>query len=67
MFIFVCLSLLLLLLSRFSLFTISGQNSIFCSKDAAATIAAVGLIKRTIMMLLWTLRIVYYSRELSVQ
>ena len=68
MFVIVCLSLFLLLLSLFSLVPVSGQNSIFNGTDAAATTAAVELIKRTIiMLLLLTLKIVYYSRELSVQ
>ena len=68
MFVIVCLSLFLLLLSLFSLVSIPGQNSIFNGKDAAATTAAVELIIRTIiMLLLLTLKIVYYSRELSVQ
>ena len=60
MFVFVCLSLLLLLLSLFSLVSISGQNSVFSSKDPAATTTAVGLIIRTIiMLLLLTLKIAY--------
>ena len=68
MFVIVCLSLFLLLLSLFSLVPVSGQNFIFNGTDAAATTAAVELIKRTIiMLLLLTLKIVYYSRELSVQ
>ena len=62
MFVFVCFSLLLLLLSLFSLVFISGQNFISSSKDVAASTAVVELIIRTI-----TLTIVYYSRELPVQ
>ena len=43
-------------------------NSIFSSKDAAVTTAAVELIIRTIIvLLLLTLKITYYSRELSIQ
>ena len=68
MFVFVCLSLLLLLFSLFSWVSISGQNSISNSKDAAVTTAAVELIIGIIiMLLLLTLKVVYYSRELSVQ
>ena len=68
MFVFVYLSLIFLLLSLFSLVSISGQSSIFSSKDAAATTAAGELIIRTIiMLLLLTLKIVYDSREFSVQ
>ena len=61
-FLFVFFSLLLLLLSLFSLVFISGQNFITSSKNVAASTAVVELIIRTI-----TLTIVCYSRELPVQ
>ena len=62
MFVFVCFSLLLLLLSLFSLVFISGQNFISSSTAVAASTAVVELIIRTIL-----LTIVYYSRELPIQ
>ena len=43
MFAFVCLTLLLPLLSIYSFVSISGQNAIFSCKDAAATTIAVKL------------------------
>ena len=68
MFVFVFFSLLLLLLSLFSLVFISGQNFIFSSKDAAASTAVVELIIRKITVsLLLALTIVYCSLELPVQ
>ena len=50
MFVFVCFSLLSLLLSLFSLVFISGQNFISSSKDVAASTAVVELIIRTITL-----------------
>ena len=45
-----------------------GQNFNFSSNDTAVATAAVELNIRTIiLLLLLTLKIVYYSRELSVQ
>ena len=68
MFAFVCLTLLLPLLSIYSFVSISGQNAIFSCKDTAATTIAVKLFIRTIiMLLLLTLKILFYSRELSLQ
>ena len=68
MFIFVCLFLLLLSFSLLTFVFISGQNVVSSSKDTATTTAAVELIKGTIIDLFYlTLKIVYYSRELSVQ
>ena len=68
MFVFLCLSLLLLLLSLFSTVCIFGQNSFFSSKDAVSTIASVELIIRAVtMLLLLILEMVYYLRELTGQ
>ena len=68
MFVFICLKLLLLLLSLFSFVFISGQNFISNSKDAAATTAADELIIGIIsVLLLLKLKILYYSRELSLR
>ena len=51
-----------------SLVFISGQNFIPTSKDVAATTAVVELIMRTVtVLMLLTLKIVYYSRNLPVQ
>ena len=67
MFLFVYLSLLLLLLPLFSLIFISGKNLISSSKDAAATTAVVEPIISTISVsLLLTLKIVHYSWEFPV-
>ena len=57
MFVFVCFSLLLLLLSLCSLVFISGKSFISSSKDVAASTTVVELILRTI-----TLAIVYFYR-----
>ena len=52
----------------FSFVFIFGQNFNFSSNDTAVATAAVELNIRTIiLLLLLTLKIVYYSRELSVQ
>ena len=62
MFVFVCFSLLLLLLSFFSLVFISGQNFISSSQDGAASTAVVELIIRKItvsLLLTLTLYIIH--------
>ena len=52
----------------FSFVFISGQNFSSRSKDTAVTTAAVELNMRTIiMLLLLTLKVLYYSWELSIQ
>ena len=66
MFVFVCLSLLFLLMSLFYLVSLPGQNIVSNDKDAAAVTAAVELNSRTTSVLL-TLKIVHFSLELSVQ
>ena len=66
MFVFVCLSLLFLLMSLFYLVSLPGQNIASNDKDAAAVTAAVELNSRTTSVLL-TLKIVHFSLELSVQ
>ena len=66
MFVFVCLSLLFLLMSLFYLVSLPGQNIVSNDKDAAAVTAAVELNPRTTSVLL-TLKIVHFSLELSVQ
>ena len=67
MFLFVYLSLLLLLLPLFSLIFISGQNFISSSKDAAAATAVVEpIISAISVSLLLTLKIVHYPWEFPV-